>query len=188
MKNVLRFLPMIAVAMLLSGQDGCDNAETRDRRAVDQQQRAYQEAQPIPSFDFSLERQVAIELYEARNQAVATHSVWRSTTGMIEGDCPSIGFPLPWDVQLTNPLQVAYGGGGAVVAQAEPNGLFTGMGGALGTWVRCVYDVGGRRVTAPVYVESIVTTYPFPVEVDYDRNRVTPVAGQQPTVTITAAH
>jgi len=186
MKNAFRFLPVIAVTFLLLGQSGgCETSETRDRRTVEQQQRAYQEAQPIPSFDFSLERQVAIELYQARNQAVATHSVWRSTTGMIEGDCPSIGFPLPWDVQLTNPLQYVQSGG--VIAQAEPNGLFTGMGGALGTWVRCVYDVGGRRVTAPVYIESIVTTYPFPVEVDYDRNRVTPIAGQEPTVTITAA-
>jgi hypothetical protein len=180
-------LTVIACAPLLVGQNGCnETSETRDRAVVQQQQTVYQEAQPIPTFDFSLERQVAIELYTARNQAVATHSVWRSQTGVIEGDCPSIGFPLPYDVQLTNPLQRAWPSDSAVIAQAEPNGLFTGTGGALGTWVRCVYAVAGRSVTAPVYVESLVTTYPFPVEVDYAANRVSPIAGQVPTVTISA--
>ncbi len=86
--------------MLLSASVlGClDNAETRDAKDVNQQQEQYQISQPLPKFDWSLERQLAIELYEARNTRVATHSVWRSDYGMIEGDCPSIGYPLPYDV------------------------------------------------------------------------------------------
>lgn len=177
---------VLACAPLMMAQDGCDNAERRDRQAVDEQQRVYQTAQPLPHFEFSLEREVAIELYQARNQAVATHSVWRSMSGVIEGDCPSIGYPIPYDSSLTNPMQVSPMNSGAVVAQAEPNGLYSGQGGAISTWVRCVSEVNGRRVTAPLYIESIVTTYPYPVEVDYDANRVRPVSGAEPTVTISA--
>lgn len=177
---------VLACTPLMMAQDGCDNAERRDRQAVDEQQRVYQTAQPLPHFEFSLEREVAIELYQARNQAVATHSVWRSMSGVIEGDCASIGYPIPYDSSLTNPMQVAPMNSGAVIAQAEPNGLYSGQGGAISTWVRCVSEVNGRRVTAPLYIESIVTTYPYPVEVDYDANRVRPVSGAEPTVTISA--
>jgi len=187
-KEVMKKNPMFAMSMLLCfcapllmAPGGCDSAEENDRRSVEQQQDVYQAAQPIPHFDFSLEREVAIELYQARNQAVATYSVWRSMSGVIEGDCPSIGYPIPYDSSLTNPLQTAYpGSSGAVIAMAEPNGLFPGQGGAIATWVRCVSDHG----TAPVYVESIVTTYPYPVAVDYEANRVRPVAGARPSVLV----
>jgi hypothetical protein len=185
MKTWSTLVLMVACAPLLMAQDGCSNAELRDRQIVDEQQRVYHTAQPVPQFEFSLEREVAIELYQARNQAVATHSVWRSMSGVIEGDCPSIGYPIPYDSSLTNPLQVSMSSG-AVVAMAEPNGLYPGQGGAISTWVRCVTEVNSRRVTAPVYIESIVTTYPYPVEVDYDTNRVRPVGGAEPTVTISA--
>lgn len=187
MKKTWSMLIMVlACAPLMMAQDGCDNAERRDQQFVEQQQREYQIAQPVPHFDYSLERQVAIELYEARNQAVATHSVWRSMSGVIEGDCPSIGYPIPYDSSLTNPMQVSPMNSGAVIAMAEPNGLFPGQGGAIATWVRCVVEVNGRRVTAPVYIESIVTTYPFAVEIDYETNRVRPVGGAEPSVTISA--
>jgi hypothetical protein len=161
---------------------GCDlGSESRDRAAVENQQTVYQRAQPVPAFDYSLERAVVIDLYKARNTRVATHSVWRSATGVIEGDCPSIAYPIPYDTSLTNPLQVAYSSSGAVTEMAEPNGLFASHN-STATWVRCV--VGGAEV--PIYVESVVTAYPYPLVVDYEHNRVTPAAGHRPTVTIHA--
>lgn len=156
---------------------------------MQEQQSHYQTAQPIPRFDYSLERDIAIQLYKARNERVATHTVWRSDTGKIEGDCPSIGYPLPYDTSLTNPLQPFSSTGnswGTTVEQAEPNGLFSSKN-SIATWVRCIVKVSGEDVEAPVYIESKVTAYPFPVTLDYDTDRVRPVDGKAPTVTIKVA-
>lgn len=174
------FIILLSVSIL-----GCtDNAETRDAQNVDKQQEQYQIAQPAPKFDWSLERQLAIELYNARNEKVATYSVWRSDYGMIEGDCPSIGYPLPYDVQLTNPLRVAYQSGGpAVIEQAEPNGLFSSKA-TSATWVRCAVKVNGKVMESPVYVEGKVTAYPYPVDVNYTTNRVIPIENVMPSVVI----
>jgi len=169
----LRILALASFLPILVAAEGCENPDAADRHRVNSQQEQYSVAQPIPSFDFSLERQVAIQLYEARNHEVATHTVWRGDTSVIEGDCPSIGYPLPYDVQLTNPLKRAYNGASVAIEQAEPNGLYSSKN-SVATWVRCVID--GRQV--PVYVEGKVTAYPLPVEVDYDTNRVVPLDGK----------
>lgn len=173
------FLILLSVSIL-----GCvENAETRDASNVNQQQEQYQKSQPVPKFDWSLERQLAIELYSARNERIATHSVWRSDYGMIEGDCPSIGYPLPYDVQLTNPLRVVYQSSGAVIEQAEPNGLFSSKA-TSATWVRCIIKVNGEVLESPVYIEGKVTAYAYPVDVNYTTNRVKPIENVIPSVVI----
>lgn len=174
-----RLLPLSLLALVACE----DTAERADRQAVARQQSQYVTAQPIPTFDWSLERDVAIQLYEARNERVTTHTVWRSDTGVVEGDCPSIGYPLPYDTSLTNPLKRAYHNSAGIIEQAEPNGLFSSKN-SISTWVRCIVKSGGKTVEAPIYIESKVTAYPFPVEVDYDANRVRPVADVTPTVVI----
>ena len=179
-----RYICVILIMILSVSFMGCETAETRDAQNVDSQQTQYQKAQPAPKFDWSQERGLAIELYNIRNERVATHSVWRSDYGMIEGDCPSIGFPLPYDVQLTNPLRVANTGGGAVIEQAEPNGLFSSKS-TSATWVRCVVKVNGRVMDAPIYVEGKVTAYPYPLDVNYTTNRVTAIENVMPSVIIT---
>lgn len=148
---------------------GCDtDQESKDRYAVDKQQKQYAVAQPVPAFDWSLERHLVIQLYRVRNSRVATHSVWRSDYGMVEGDCPSMGYGIPYDTSLTNPLMREIGTQGAVIEQAEPNGLFASKN-TSATWVMCVEDGG---IINPLYIESKVTAYPYPVTVDYERNRV----------------
>ena len=115
-----------------------------------------------------------IELYNARNMRAATHSVWRSITGVIEGDCPSMGFGIPYDTSLTNPIKGSvYRPGGTnlkilTVEQAEPNGVFASKNTAA-TWVMCT---GTGGIIEPIYVETKVTAYPYPLTVDYDTNRV----------------
>ena len=56
----------------------------------------------------------------------------------------------------------------ATVDQAEPNGLYVNGVTTAATWVFCVVD----GAITPVYVESNVTVYPYPVSVDYDKGRV----------------
>jgi hypothetical protein len=96
--------------------------------------------------------------------------VWRSDYGMIEGECTSMGYGLPYDTSLTNPLQ-SYGSTTYAltsIGQAEPNGVFASTNTAA-TWVMCIGNTG---MIEPHYVESKVTVYPYPVKVDYEMNRV----------------
>lgn len=172
----------VAVFALTACQSETDKA---DQKAVEKQQAQYAIGQPIPQFDWSLERDLIIQLYYARNEEVATHTVWRSNTGVVEGDCPSIGFGLPYDTSLTNPLKVSYkgsNGGIGVTEQPEPNGIFASKNSAA-TWVMCVIQDGQKTSVAPIYIESKVTVYPMSVVVDYDTNRVT-FGNSKPSVTI----
>jgi len=178
---------MVVLAIMMGlctmGNSECQSSERADQKTVEAQQDHYRITQPIPKFDYSLERDVATQLYRARNEKVTTWTVWRSDLGTVEGDCPSVGYPIPYDTSLTNPLQKIYGSSGGVVEQAEPNGLFSSKN-SIATWVRCIVQVNGKPVEAPLYIESKVTAYPFPVQVDYNTNRVQPVKGKKPSVII----
>lgn len=171
MKKVLVLGGLVAAGMFAGCQPTADQ-ERRDKAAVQQQQSQYAKAQPIPMYNWSLERDLVIKLYNLRNQKVSTHTVWRSDYGMIEGDCTSMGYGIPYDTSLTNPLQHFSGrsqGEGSAIGQAEPNGVFASTNTAA-TWVMCIGETGSIE---PHYVESKVTTYPYEVVVDYSKNRVT---------------
>ena len=169
---------VIISLLMLTSLIGCvdrNSQELKDSKAVQRQQSQYAKRQPVPAFDWSLERNLVSELYKLRNKKVATHAVWRSNYGMIEGDCPSLGYGLPYDTSLTNPLQTTdldqsghRNAALAVIEQAEPNGIFASKN-TSATWVMCIGPAGSIE---PVYIESKVTIYPGTVKVDYEKNRV----------------
>lgn len=173
-----KFLLAIALTVVSSTSFawGTDTAATIESKQVNNQQKQYAKVQPVPFFDWSLERDLLIQLYNLRNLRAATHIVWRGDTSVIEGDCPAIGYGMPYDTSLTNPLTATdednYGTRNnalASVGQAEPNGVFASTN-TSATWVMCVNKMGQIE---PVYVEAKVTGYPYPVKVDYSTNRVT---------------
>lgn len=174
---MIRTILTLAAIIALAACDDRETTETRDADRVQQQQGQYEKGQPLPVFDWSLERQLVIELYRVRNQKAATHSVWRSDRGMIEGDCPSYGYGIPYDTSLTNPLRATAlaserewrSDSLTSIEQAEPNGIFASKNTAA-TWVICLGEGGTLE---PVYVETKVTVYPGPVSIDYATNRVT---------------
>jgi len=162
---------ILMLACVLFGAAECETSEAgKESKKVNQQQSQYAKGQPVPAFDWSLERHLMVELYKLRNQKVATHAVWRSDYGMIEYDCPSLGYGLPYDVSLTNPLMgLKYNYDTAVtIEQPEPNGIFASKN-TSATWVMCVGKAGSLE---PVYIEAKVTIFPWPVKVDYEKNRV----------------
>lgn len=191
MKNFIVFIVMMTLLALTGCVDSSGSKqEMVDATRVNDQQEQYAKTQPVPWFDHSRERSVYTQIYQARNKNVATHTVWRGDMSIIEGDCPSIGFPIPYDVQLTNPEKIAlmnYGVGNwtsGTVEQAEPNGLFSSKTTAA-TWVMCAISDQGTAKMVPVYVEGRVTTYPYPVNVDYEKNRVYKAHGAESSVVIT---
>lgn len=178
MKKLLgALILLLSLAMLLACIE--QTATDKESKKVDQQLSQYSKGQPVPAFDWSLERELVIKLYGLRNAKVVTHTVWRSEYGMIEGDTPSIGFGIPYDTSLTNPLQLTsrrMGTGGSLhridgaVEQQEPNGIYASKN-TTATWVMSTDEVTGDIL--PLYIESKVTVYPYPVVVDYKTNRVT---------------
>lgn len=181
---------IIIGVFVLAALFGCEHIETeqaKEAEKVNSQQSQYSKGQPIPAFNWSLERDLVIKTYELRNKKVATHSVWRSITGVIEGDCPSLGYGLPYDVSLTNPLAPSrtYWGRGRgssidVVEQPEPNGIFASKS-TSATWVMCVNETGSLD---PLYVETKVTVYPYNLNVDYKTNRVLKAGKSTATISI----
>lgn len=176
MKNLL----LTATCVLMACGPPNKTQEQKDRNKSSAQQEQYAIGQPVPVYDFSLERQMLIDLYNLRNMRVATHVVWRSNTGMIEGDCSAIGFGIPYDTSLTNPYQVEYryehsSGGATAIGQAEPNGVFASTN-TSATWVLCTGDAGGLM---PIYVEAKVTGYPYPIVANYETYRVERVTGSK---------
>lgn len=156
-------LPLLFVAFV--GADDCSGGQDfrdRDRDIVNDQQAHYASTQPIPFFDYSMPRDVLIQIYRAiiagnRN----TYTIVESITGETKWECPSIGYPIPADTQLTNPLKTAYHyHDSAVIEQPEPNGLFSSKN-TDGTWILCV-DINGKPV--PIYTEQKATAFPFAVK------------------------
>lgn len=173
---------------------GCNTRETTEStktaQGVERQQAQYSAAQPVPAYDWSLERDLVIQLYNTRNMKAITHSVWRSDRGLVEGDCPSIGFGIPYDTSLTNPLVATntaqngivhnyQGGSLASIEQPEPNGIFASKN-TSATWVMCA---GSAGTIEPIYVETKVTVYPYSVKVNYETNRVTKFGKASVTLT-----
>jgi hypothetical protein len=158
----IRYLALGLLALPLMGNDGCEPANRAEAKAVGRQQEIYVTNQPAPTFDFSLERHLLIQLYTARNQAVGTYSYVQSEfNGKVLWGCPSIGFPIPANTQLTNPDLIDYNSHGAVtLPQAEPNGLYSSPS-TSGTFIMCT---GKNGEIIPVYEERTVSTFVTPMK------------------------
>lgn len=165
-------IALLGVFVLSAGSCESDKTEARkrDEAVAGQQLLQYQDAQPVPRFDYSQLRQNLIEIETAQVNSTATTSFMflmgsAGTTGPLVHSCPSIGFPIPATYQLTNPEQKA--GDGAVLSQLEANGVFTGD--TTGTYVMCV-GANGRPYA--FYWEGFVATATGPAHWDNVKGEV----------------
>ncbi len=153
---------VVGLALMLSA---CTTSpDTAESRKVNDQQALYFANQPTHMYDWSLSRQLWIEFYDAQNAAVTTwSSIQPQTGGAPEFDCLSVGYPTARDTQLTNPMQKV-DNDLSVIAQAEPNGLFT-AGFTDATVVMCQNKNG---TLSAVSTEQKITAFPFPVQWQVD--------------------
>jgi hypothetical protein len=144
-----------------NARDNAQQGQTMDRLSVNQ---------PPPSPDTSQMRQTIIDIENAEIHGTATTSFGPAKSlsdATPRWSCPSIGFPVPADAQLSNPHQVQYTGhpnGGSdanVVEQADPNGVYIGP--TTGTFVVCVSPNGLKYY---VYEEDHVNTVGGPAHWD----------------------
>ena len=165
-KKIFKVLtPILLALMFMGNKSGCSNSESHDREIVNKQQGIYQDVQPVHIYDYSIPRDIYQQIYDITpTQALATYSVVETIDGHIKYRGPSIGFPIPADMQLTNGLQPDYhSNGGVAIEQAEPNGLFSSKN-TNATWVLFV-DLESGNVY-PMYSEHHVSCWPFIVKED----------------------
>lgn len=159
--TLLSVILSLTLVMVLVNCSGLDNSEKTDSKIVNEQQKIYQKALPIPFFEYSIPRDVYIQIYEVvTTRAYITYTVIESMTGKTFFHGPSIGYGIPVDTSITNPLQVTDAYYDLIIEQAEPNGLFSSKN-TDGTWVLFVQEDGS---ITPVYTEHKVTTFPFKVK------------------------
>lgn len=140
------------------------DAVAQDRDSSAQALSDLQKAHPTPKFSRSQLRQNLIEITTAQAETTATTSFFFNV-GVKEPIhvCPSIGFPIPTTMQLTNPEQSIdmghQGGGSHSIPLVEPTGVYTGD--STGTFVICV-DAEGNGYAK--YWEGYVDTVAGPAE------------------------
>lgn len=169
MKKILVILSVLMMFILTAYSCGADTQSIEQG----QQQTAVNsiiQNQPIPDLGgYSFERQIVIETYLARNNTIATYAYMFTMDGKIVEICPSIGYPIPYSTQLTNPVRTMDNySQGSVIANAEPNGLYP-PGDAAATLVQCVNPDGS---VTPVYIEWYVLAFPYQIESDIQLKRI----------------
>lgn len=144
-------IPLLVAAALLAGCS--DTSQRKDAQVANDQLGQYLQAQPVPVFKWSQERATMIAIINARATTTATTTFFFNQ-GVKDPimSCPSIGYPIASSTQLTNP-DTEVGGQGAVVAQIDPPGVYTGD--STGTYVLCTASSGTRY---PFYWEGFVAT------------------------------
>jgi hypothetical protein len=153
-----KFIP---IALLAVFTVACEPSS--DSIQQQQQERILREgtaALGMPSIKNFREKRLLKDILELRDQeGLITYTyVFSEQTGQLKFFCNSIGYGIPYATQYTNPLKVE--GGPAVIAQADPNGLFSPAS-AEGTWIMCADPTSKDKRGLPVYVEPRVIVSPF---------------------------
>ncbi len=167
-----------AIAVAVTTLAACAPPQTSNDIQRDTQEKMVREGVSqvgVPSIKNFRELKIAKDIYEMRDQeGLVTYTyTFSEQTGRYRFFCDSIGYPLPYSTQFSQPTSVqrynlpstgsgegrAYGT--EVLPQAEPNGLFSPAS-AEGSWILCK-DPNGRDVH-PTYSEPrlIVSQFRLP--------------------------
>ena len=164
-KSLLLFILALAIATM--GASSCEDPKSSDTIQREQQERILAEGTAqtgMPAIHNFRERKLLKDIIELRDQqGLVTYTYqWSEVTGKRIFLCNSIGYPIPYATQYTNPQKVIRENSqyGLILPQADPNGLFSPAS-AEGTWIMCK-NPNGKEVR-PVYSEPRVITSQFPL-------------------------
>ena len=181
-KSWLCFVPVVLAPFLMGNEGGCEPHKTSDTVQREQQERILMEGTSqvgMPAIKNFREKRLLKEILELRDQTgLVTYTYLENMIptvvkghtalgGKLTFFCESIGYPIPYATQYTNPQKDAYytSSSAAHIAlpQADPNGLFSPAT-ADGTWVMCK-DPAGKEVR-PLHIEPKVIGSPFKFALD----------------------
>lgn len=173
----IKRLTLLILVVLIATVSGCAYNPNSSDVQRDRQEKMVSEgvAQTgLPAIKNFRELKLAKDIYEMRDQTgLVTYSyLWSDVQGRLIFLCNSIGYPIPYGVQITAPesiqryyLAPVQGAtrdwGHERLPQAEPNGLFSPSS-AEGSWVMCK-DPHGKDVR-PIYTEPRVIVSQFKLE------------------------
>ena len=156
MKKVITIIGIAILGLGLAACGGTSSPAAAQQQSITNQ---LEKVQPLPAVKYSQLRQTLINIELAQTKTVATTTFMfnMGESAPIES-CPSIGFPIASDSQLSNPMQQEWGGqGGFALPQMDPNGIY--QGNSTGTYVLCSKADGSTYV---VYWEGFVQTITGP--------------------------
>lgn len=170
---------LLLASFLATTMVSCDDRPTSDEKQSSQQEVILNEGTSqvgMPAIHNFRERRELRQIYEMRDQAnfvtytylenlvpTVVHG-YTSLGGKFTFLGTSIGFPIPYSTQFTNPLkEVGDTRGMTTIAQADPNGLFSPAS-ADATWI-LLYDPATKEAK-PQYVEPKVATFTFKLPID----------------------
>jgi len=151
MKSYL--LPCLLIALT---HQACDQNDA-DRAATEGRMKEMRAQVGLPHIVNFTEAKFAKLTSELRDEEIRTWTYYLDMNGGRHLLCESVGYGLPYSVQVTNPEAAT--GRDYALPQAEPNGLFMPES-ADATWVLCSDGKGG---VAPVYSEPTLIVSPFPL-------------------------
>lgn len=164
MKTMIKRGSVAVAAAVLVLATGCSFTPTAQDKENQQQQAAANDminAQPVPSFPFSVMRQNLSEIRTFEAQGGPTTSFeFQGTQGQPPvRQCASVGMPIPGNTSLSNPHQVVNAQNNntwsnEVLDQMEPTGVYPSAS-TQGTYVMCIRPDGS---VAPSYWEGNVQT------------------------------
>lgn len=156
---------LVLILVLLVGCGGPPNS-----MQVEQQKQEALQAQSVntvgmPAVKNFREKRIMRDIIELRDQTgyVTYGYVQNITTGKFVYVGQGIGYPIPYSTQYTNPqkIQSLNGSGYYVMAQADPNGLYSPAS-AEGTWWM-MKDPKSDEVR-PCYFETRLNVFPFKLD------------------------
>lgn len=157
MKTLLKKVSIGAIILILvfSATACGDESSRRDKQYSEEMKSQIAESVGYPSLSNFFEYAQLKEIYELRDDPNLI-CYWYTKcefTGkwVYEGKC--IGYGIPYSASITSPDQVYYNGSGAVVSQAEPNGIYTNGLSTSATWILTADDEGNIY---PQYVEQSI--------------------------------
>jgi len=162
-------LPLMMAAGSANAQWFGSTADNDTRKAQELLQTQAMNSIGMPAIKNFAERRQLKQIYELRDQSLATYTYLVGLDGKI-GDklCNSIGFGIPYATQFTSPQRVARTvetpeHGNVVLPQADPNTLFSPAN-ADGTWILCLNPE--TKQASPLYVEPHVIVSPFKLKAE----------------------
>lgn len=161
MKKVIAIVLMLVV--LCGSFAGCVPASQQEERDYTEQvKKQTLDSIGLPNLTTFFEFSQLKEIYEMRddpNLIMYWYTKCEMTGKWIyEGKC--VGFGIPYGASITNP-ETYLGSNGAVVDQAEPNGLYTNNVTTSATWV---LTVGLNGEIEPNYCEPGIRVTPTKIE------------------------
>ena len=172
---------LLPLLFLGANGGGCNGTPSSDDIQQQKQETLLKEATNqvgMPNILTFREKRLLKVILESRDQeGFITYSyLFNEMKGQLVYLGQTIGYPIPYSTQYTNPQKVEYhngNGGYAVLPQADPNALFSPAS-CDGTWL-LMKDPNSDK-TLPVYSEPHVFSSPFPIPgaVDLQGNPVAP--------------